>query len=137
MYIWVTRLVYYLKQELLFRRKHMSSLPVFFVGSVLLIFLLFVLSYCVSLRSGFHVVMPVTISAWNRCAVRICLKLFVGDPCLVCVICVCLRVMVSSAYCVVCLLCFSSSFVPYVASFSWLFICDCLLTLFPDVYFNS
>ena len=29
MYIWVTRLVYYLKQELLFRRKHMSSLPVF------------------------------------------------------------------------------------------------------------
>jgi len=31
---------------------------------------------------------------------------------------ICLSLMVSSAYCVVFLLCFSSSFVPYVASFS-------------------
>ena len=97
---------------------HMSSLPVFFCGFRVAYPFTFVLSYCVSLRSEFHVVMSVTISAWNRCAVRFCLQLFVGDPCLVCVICVCLRVMVSSAYCVVCLLCFSSSFVPYVASFS-------------------
>jgi hypothetical protein len=57
--------------------------PGFFVGSVLLIFLLFVLSYCVLWRSGFHVVMSVTISTWKRCSVRRCLQLFVGDPCLV------------------------------------------------------
>ena len=36
------------------------------------------------------------------------------------VICVCLCIMVSNAYCVVILFCFSSSFGPYVASFSGL-----------------
>ena len=39
--------------------------------------------------------------------------------------CVRLRVVVSSTFCVVCLLCLSSAFVPYVASFSGLSICDC------------
>ena len=39
LYIWVTRRVYYKKQELLTLRKHVSSSSVFFVGSVLLIFL--------------------------------------------------------------------------------------------------
>ena len=34
------------------------------------------------------------------------------------VICACLRIVVSKAYCVVFLTCFSSSWVPYVASFS-------------------
>ena len=94
--------MYYLKQELLFRRKHMSSLPVFLCGFRFV----FVLSYCVPLRSEFHVVMSDTISAWNRCTVRLCLQLFVRDPCLVCVIYVCLRVMLSSAYCVLFLLLF-------------------------------
>ena len=41
LYIWVTRRVFYKKQELPTLRKHLSSSPVFFVGSVLLIFLLF------------------------------------------------------------------------------------------------
>ena len=41
------------------------------------------------------------------------------------VICVCLRIVVSNAYCVVFLLCLSSSCVPYVASFSGLSIYDC------------
>ena len=40
-------------------------------------------------------------------------------------ICVCLHVVVSNTYCAVCLLWFSSSCVPYVASFSRLSICDC------------
>jgi hypothetical protein len=39
------------RKKLLTLREHMSSLPVFFVGSVMLIVLLFVLSYYVSLRS--------------------------------------------------------------------------------------
>jgi hypothetical protein len=37
-------------------------------------------------------------------------------------ICACLHLVVSSIYCVVFLLCLSSSCVPYVASFSGLFI---------------
>ena len=41
LYIWVTRRVSYKKQELPTLRKHLSSSPVFFVGSVLLIFLVF------------------------------------------------------------------------------------------------
>ena len=49
----------------------------FLVGSVLLIFLFFVLSYYVSLRSEFRVVMSVTISAKKRCSVRLYLQLFV------------------------------------------------------------
>jgi hypothetical protein len=36
---------------------------------------------------------------------------------------VCLPIVVSSAYCVVFLFCFSSSFIPYVASFSVLLFC--------------
>jgi hypothetical protein len=41
LYIWVTRRVSYEKQELPTLRKHLSSSPGFFVGSVLLIFLVF------------------------------------------------------------------------------------------------
>jgi hypothetical protein len=40
------------------------------------------------------------------------------------VICVCLGIVVSNTYCVVFLLCFSSSYVAYVASFSGLSIYD-------------
>jgi len=40
-YIWVTRRVSYKKQELLTLREHLSSSPVFLVGVVLLIFLVF------------------------------------------------------------------------------------------------
>ena len=45
--------------------------------------------------------------------------------CLIHVICVCLRLVVSNAYCDVYLLCFPSSCVPSVASFSGLSFCDC------------
>jgi len=62
LYIWVTRRVYYKKQELLTLREHLSSPPVFLVGSVLLMFLVFVLFYYVSLRFEFRVVMSATIS---------------------------------------------------------------------------
>ena len=56
--------------------------------------------------------------------------------CLIYVICVCLRVVVSNTCCVVFLLCFSSSCVPYATSFSGLSCLDCpfgiLLRLFID-----
>jgi hypothetical protein len=42
------------------------------------LFSFFVLSYYVSLRSEFCVVMFVTISAQKRCSVRLYLQLFVG-----------------------------------------------------------
>jgi len=45
--------------------------------------------------------------------------------CLIYVICICLRVMVSNIYCVMFLLCFSSSSVPYDIRFSGLSIFDC------------
>ena len=102
--------------------------PGFLVGSVLLIlFRFFVLSEYVSLRSEFRVVMAVTISAQKRFSVRLYLQLFVGGggSCLIDVICVCLRIVVSNTYCVVFLFCFSSSCVPYVASLSGLSIFDC------------
>jgi hypothetical protein len=51
------------KQDLVTIREHPSSPSVFFVGSVLLIFLVFVLSYYVSFCFWFRVVMSVTIFA--------------------------------------------------------------------------
>ena len=50
------------------------------------------------------------------------------------VICVCLHIVVSNTYCVVLLFCLSSSCVPYIASFSRLFIVDCPSVL-SNVYF--
>ena len=45
---------------------------------MLLILLVYVLSFCVSLRSELCVGMSVTISAYKRCSVRLYLQLFVG-----------------------------------------------------------
>ena len=55
-----------------------TTVFVFLVGYVLLIFIFFVLFCCVSLRSGFRIVMSVVVSVRNRCLVRLCLQLFVG-----------------------------------------------------------
>ena len=44
---------------------------------------------------------------------------------LIYVICVCLRIVASNTYCVVILLCLSSSCVSYIASFFGLSIIDC------------
>jgi hypothetical protein len=58
--------------------------------------------------------------------------------CIVYGICVCLRIVVSDTYCVVFVYCFSSSCVPYAASFSGLFIFGCpfgiLFHLIIDTY---
>ena len=51
--------------------------PVSWWGRVAHLFSIFVLSYSVFLRSEFHFVMPVTISAYIRCSVRLYLQLFV------------------------------------------------------------
>ena len=70
----------------------------------------FALSYFVSLRSEFCVVMSVTISAYTWCSVRACFQLFVGGACIVCVSCVCLRTVVSKTY----RLCFCFVFLHFV-----------------------
>ena len=58
-----------------------------------------------------------------RCSVRLYLQLFVGGLCLTYVFCVSLHIVVSKTHCVVFLFCFSSSScLPYVASFSGVFI---------------
>ena len=51
--------------------------------------------------------------------------------CLIYVICVCLRILVSKAYCVVFLFCLFSSCGPYVARFSRFFI-----LIVPSVFSN-
>ena len=57
--------------------------------------------------------------------------MFVGS-CLICVMCVCLCVVMSNRRCVVFLFCFSSSCVPYIASFSGLSI-----LIAPSVFSNE
>ena len=57
--------------------------------------------------------------------------------CLVCVICVYLRVVVSNTCNVVFLFCLSSSGVPYVASFSELSLLDCPFGIFLTFIYNA
>jgi hypothetical protein len=72
---------------------------------MLLIFLVF-LSYQMSLRSEFRVVMFVAIYASKRCSVHSYLQLFVGGFMSYSLICMCLCTMVSNTYCVVCFVLF-------------------------------
>ena len=75
------------------------------------------LSYYVSLRSEFRVVMSVTISTLKRSSVRLYLQFFIGGlvPYLRCL---CLFAYIGAQHIVLCLFFrFSSSCVPYVASF--------------------
>jgi hypothetical protein len=71
----------------------------------------FVLSYCVSLRFEFRAVMSVTNSAWKLCSVRL-YPLFLGGLMSFLRYFCCLRIVVSSAYCVVFLFCLSSFTLP-------------------------
>jgi hypothetical protein len=50
------------------------------------------------------------------CPLRRSVHLNLQGSCYIYVICICLRIVVSNAYCVVFLLCLSSSCVPYVVS---------------------
>ena len=90
---------------------------------------LFVLSYYAPLYSDFQVLMSVTTLASKRCSVRLYFQLFLGGSRLIYVMCVWLRIVVSYIYCVVLLVCVSSSCVPYVASFSGLSTFDCQYSL--------
>ena len=89
---------------------------------IIFMFQLFVLSCYVSLRSEFRVVMSVTdfpiTTMFGSSFPPVIFRRAHG--CLIYVICVCLRIVVSTKYCVVFLLYFSSSCLPYVASFSGL-----------------
>ena len=58
------------------KQKYIES---FLVGSVLHMFLLFVLSYCVSLGFEFYVVTSITFSASKWCSVRLYLQLFISQ----------------------------------------------------------
>jgi hypothetical protein len=120
-YILVTKPVSYKKQELLILREYLSSPPVFWCGPCCSSIYFFVLSYYVSLPFEFHVVMSVTIAAQKRCSVRVYLQLFVGGL-MSYLRYLCLFAFSGVQYIV---LCFSSSCVPYVASFSGLSNFDC------------
>jgi hypothetical protein len=99
----------YRKQELLTLPEHLSS-PWFFHGvRVAHLKKEIVLSTYVSLHSEFP-----------SCDVRndFNIKRMFGSSFPPVVICVCLRIVVFHKYCVVFMICFSSSCVPYVASVS-------------------
>jgi hypothetical protein len=88
----------YNKQELLTLREHLSSPPVCWWGSCCSFFWFFVLSYYVSLRSEFSVVMSYDFrikTVWlvftSSCVLE--------GACHIYVICVGLRIVVSNAYC--------------------------------------
>ena len=97
-----------------------------FYRSLLLIFLVFCVVWYVSLRSEFRVVMSATMSTYKRCSFHLYLQLFVGRFMSYLRYLNELRIVVSKSYCVVSLLCMSSSCVHYVASFSGLSIFACL-----------
>ena len=73
-------------------------------------------SYYVSLRLEFRALMTVTISAYKTMIDSSLDRVI----CLIYIIYVCLRVVLSNTYSAVFLFCLSSSCVPYVASFSGL-----------------
>jgi hypothetical protein len=90
----------------------------FFGGSVLLIFLVFVLTYNVSLYSEFRVVMSFTISAYKLSYVRLYLQLLVGGL-MSYLRYLCLFVCSGMQDILCCVfVCFSSSCVPFVDSLS-------------------
>ena len=81
----VTWRVSFERQELLALLEHKSSPPGFFFWRLylgepvlLIFFFFFVLAYCVSLNSGFRVVMSATMSAYKRYPFRLYPQLFVG-----------------------------------------------------------
>jgi hypothetical protein len=67
-----------------------------------------------------------------------CTSLYINTPNIICAMRFCFRIMVPNTYCVVFLLSFSSSCVPYVVSFSGLSICNCplgiLVCLFTQIH---
>ena len=118
---------YRFQQELLTLREHLSSPPVFLVGSVLLIFLflcvmcIYVLIPRCDVRYDFHI---------KRCSVCLYLQLFVEGPISY------LRYLCLCAYSGVFVLfvCLSSSYVPYVASFSGLSMFICLFDILQRLF---
>jgi hypothetical protein len=67
-----------------------------------------------------------------------CTSLYINTPNSIWAMRFCFRIVVSNTYCVVFLFCFSSSCVPYAASFSGLSICNCpfgiLVRLFKQIH---
>ena len=88
-----------------------------FVGGIKMYF--WFITFLKKIFSDHCFVIAVPISAYKQCSVRLYLQLFVEwlmTSCLIYIICVCLRIVGFNTYCVV--LCCSSSYVPYIDSFS-------------------
>jgi len=118
LYIWVTSRVPHKRKELLTLREHLSSPLLFWWGSMLLIFLVSVLSYYVSLRLSSVLWYPLRCPHKKNVRFVFTSSCLLKGSCLIYVICVCLCIVVYNTYCVVFLFCLSC--VPYVASFSGL-----------------
>jgi hypothetical protein len=78
-------------------REHLHSPSVSWLGLCCSLFCM--LSYYVSVRLEFHVMMSVTISAYKRCLNE--------GSFLICISCVCMHIVLLNTYCVVFLLCLS------------------------------
>ena len=113
--------------------------PGLLVGSVLLTFLIFFSSpiICLYVLSS-TLWYPLRFPHENDVRFVLTSNCLYENSCLIYLICVCLRIVVSKTYCVVFLFCLSSSCLPYVARFSGLSIFDCpfgiLSHLFTQTY---
>ena len=97
------------------------------------------LTYCIAIKYCVTLITVLCVFAFWSCLLRCPLRFPNGnnvrfvltssglyeDSCLMYVICVCLRIVMSNIYCVVCLFCFSLSCVPYIVSFSGVSIFEC------------
>ena len=107
---------------------------------LIIILTFFLLKNCFHIYRKLRITLLSVVIFWEeykflkRCSVHLDLQLFVGCSCLIYVICVCLRIAVSNAYCVLLLFCLSSSCVSYVASFSGLFF-FIALSVFSNVFY--
>jgi hypothetical protein len=125
LYIWVTQRVYYKKQEWLTLRDHLSSVQVF--CGVHVVHLFSFLCYpimCHYLQSSV-LWCPLWFPHKNYVWFAFTSSCLQEGSCLIYVICVCLRIVVSNTYCVV-------FFFYYVSNFSGLSIFDCPFGLFID-----
>ena len=91
----------YKRKELLTLCEHLSSLLLFLWGSMVLIFLVSVLSYYVSLRLTSVLWCPLRCPHKNDVRLVFTSSCLLKGSCLIYVICVCLCIVVYKTYCVV------------------------------------
>ena len=108
------------RQDLFTLRERMSSPPVLCWCPCCSSFQFFVLSYYVLLQSEFLVVMSVTISAYSDVWFVFTFSCLQESSCLIYIICICLRIVMSNTYRVVFLFRFFFVLCTLCCQFLWI-----------------